>query len=1377
MAQNKTDAYRKFRYYEGVCSSGDFIKEIAKVLALGVKSDPIKDADGNIDVPGQVLISKNWDIVYPRCTSIGTDKNKAANLYINSTDEPLSAEQIYTNNANYLSVNDYVDKINNQVSQITNTVVLKATNTPVNETIKKDDLSVSNDVNKATHTMYVQFYMPKYLANPEEYPLDAELKGITPQLITKEMYQKARKSTAYVTYDLSKLAREENVVDKKDHWNEKYKFITSEIRKELVDAVSDKYTVEELYVEDGSLILNQLVNICNIEDFVMPGPNANGVLNDSYFTITKSYLTTIKNQNKEVYDFIFNICGNKSTFTEADYDIIDEMRFHISYIEDENKNSTNDKNTGHCVVSLQFKKNVEIFTINTKESQDRTDPNRTINAAYLDVEGEYGHKSISDIYPELYAEGRYIPLNDYVDYPSHTAVTFTKKLSFSLEKVVDENILYGTVVIRFNYDKSVNYVDLSSLKITDSVSLPNNHYCLIRMFDVPADDFSGPKANIYDNNGNITKQNSHASPWSKLSWYRDFEEIMMDSIDEDVSITSVTDGTLLVPLETVGLTSDTRLSYWINCNNDRATIVVMGNPSLDYERDRHVISSCYLGRIDSFDNSITDVSGNFALYTSSSTTPCKTEMSTNDTQYHIKYQDDEAENAILIKENNTTERKKFIEHIIDIGGKMQFTKFEENGLNVYYLTLTGNKFFNEREMPRYAICHQSEIDKEAYNNLSEQEKTRYIDQTNGKYVKYDFIPLTNDVNKPVYYAPVTHRQFIYGTSDSRSNQVALYIPIQGTIANQPKTTRDQYYVLFNFGYYEQKFVITSGITRDSFGNVIGIEHVDSYGKNTSDGTTSVSMYHTRSKAFYQKHQFLFATTEEYMSKVMYGKSSYTGEYYADRIKITHGNDGPRGILSDTLAIDSSSLYPRDELVINKDFEKDPNELEETFIYFPITAPFSPLSDGPNARYGIAIKKSEREPEYTDDEKILNIAINELDARMDNLRSVNKDTILPDTVNGCAIYWKVNENVVNRDGDIIDPANWIEDITGTNRVRIANIDGTIQYITCNPIDAHNVDITIADSEQVMNHLGKMETSIFVKQRSSQPLFTMNDDEKATNLNTVTLSKADGKKTLKFLSHVVVSSLDTTAMNATKIYYGYSNQELGLEDTSLNKKASYVYIVDDGTGLADRIHKYPYYDMFININKPIAIGTIDSPIANIKNKTIDIENANPEKYLNIFIMSEGKEAVEYTTTENGKEVTKTIFNENLVGYTSILLNNEKIDTTDNTCEVSIYDLLQYPTTIFTYTGGVMNTETQGIISDSSIKQNLSEIYHTYQTPYLINIRRDSRYDNAVFVTVSMEKYKNLFNDTNDPVDITNSNKLTIPDTYCIDDLNIAVDFKSK
>ena len=40
------------------------------------------------------------------------------------------------------------------------------------------------------------------------------------------------------------------------------------------------------------------------------------------------------------------------------------------------------------------------------------------------------------------------------------------------------------------------------------------------------------------------------------------------------------------------------------------------------------------------------------------------------------------------------------------------------------------------------------------------------------------------------------------------------------------------------------------------------------------------------------------------------------------------------------------------------FEKNPDECEETFVYFPITAPYSPLSDSPNATDGLAIKKQE-----------------------------------------------------------------------------------------------------------------------------------------------------------------------------------------------------------------------------------------------------------------------------------------------------------------------------------------------------------------------------------------------------------------------------------
>jgi hypothetical protein len=216
---------------------------------------------------------------------------------------------------------------------------------------------------------------------------------------------------------------------------------------------------------------------------------------------------------------------------------------------------------------------------------------------------------------------------------------------------------------------------------------------------------------------------------------------------------------------------------------------------------------------------------------------------------------------------------------------------------------------------------------------------------------------------------------------------------------------DTHTIIVSFGYYQEKFIITSGVARDVFGNVIDVDKVKDYGANTSDGVTSIMMYHTRSKAYYQKHHMLFATTEEYMSKVMYGKSSYTGEYYADRIKITHSNDGPRGTLDDLLVIDSSSLYALDELVINKEFEKDPDEYEETFIFFPITAPYSPLSDSPNARYGLAIKKEEVEPKYTSEDIILKLAMQSLSNFTEHWKNVETDIFPRDTVDACSVYWK------------------------------------------------------------------------------------------------------------------------------------------------------------------------------------------------------------------------------------------------------------------------------------------------------------------------------------------------------------------------------------
>ena len=105
MAANANDEYKVFKYYEGMCSSSDFPKEIAKILALGVKSKAVKDIDGNILEEPYILRSKNWDIVYPKPDS---------NLRIDPDN---------------ITTEEYVAKIENQINKISDTVILRTDTT------------------------------------------------------------------------------------------------------------------------------------------------------------------------------------------------------------------------------------------------------------------------------------------------------------------------------------------------------------------------------------------------------------------------------------------------------------------------------------------------------------------------------------------------------------------------------------------------------------------------------------------------------------------------------------------------------------------------------------------------------------------------------------------------------------------------------------------------------------------------------------------------------------------------------------------------------------------------------------------------------------------------------------------------------------------------------------------------------------------------------------------------------------------------------------------------------------------------------------------------------------------------------------------------
>lgn len=932
MASNtKKDEIKIFRYYEGLCSSDDFPKELAKVLALGVQQDAVTDSDGSIVVNASVIRSKNWDIVYPAPDS--------------SFDET------------HMTPDEYKSKIEEQVNKINDTVILKTTTTAKEESNLRDQFAVDSeeaDVIQHGRTMYLEIYKPTYIADPENYPLDCERQGVTPRVVTKDMWIEKFKNHVGVEeilndqFDTARIKDSNNGQAQIDRNSIEY------------DQVGDNSSVIGITQDECYRYVNELSRVTNSSYSIPNGQNATSTTS---VMIDTGMLAKIKQDSPSLYNLIL------SNFQSEPYNSI--LRINVVF-------SVNTVATASALATytIQMTARLNRITYTVKKGTTIT----------------LKHTPVGSFIPELFIESAYIPIDTdyYTTYLSGAGVaTVTFNENFTFERSTD-----GILVIRYEYK-----VDGEKI-ITSRDTLKNNHYVLMRLFDNLNEEGTGPAENIYNTEGVVIQTNSHASPWSKLSWYMDFEEVMLDTIDADTPINTVADGSVFLPLETPGLTGDTKLQYWINTNNDRFSLIVMGNASLDYSRDRHLISSCYCGAIDSFEGSVLDISGNFALFTSSSTEPCMTLLESektyvNQSTFSYGPTDFEAERAAgdLADDYNM-----FINNI-------SYRTMAVPGQLEYIITLPeSNQFFKTDDWPNYM----------------------FIDKMTG-------LPLT-----PL--RPAATRMF---TMESGKSNL-LTITITATDFQQNFTGAE---ILVNFGYYAEKYVTISGVSRDAFGNVVNVQKENSYGRNTSDGVTSISMYHSRSKAYYQKHHMLFATTEEYMSKVMYGKSRYTGEYYADRIKVTHGNDGPRGTLSDLLVIDSASLYPLDELVINKEFEKDPNENEETFVYFPITAPYSPLSDSPNARYGLAIKKEEAEPPIGDEDDLIAKVIQYLTMIAENQWTPTEVDITPleivskvrDKNNRTAdIYWKVPPYSSTE----YNPATGLYDSLGQDykAVRIAVING-------------------------------------------------------------------------------------------------------------------------------------------------------------------------------------------------------------------------------------------------------------------------------------------------------------------------------------------------
>lgn len=898
--------YKSYRYYEGLCSTKDIVKELAKVLSIGVRSNEVKDTEGNTLLPPFILQSKNWDIVYPK---------------------PDSSINIDWDN---MTADDYKAKILNQVNQISDTVILKTETTPVEVSKATDDLVEDSDVLKESLTMYLEIYKPTYIANPEEYPLDCEREGVIPKVITKDMYKDA----------LNTSKRVEEIITLQEN---SCCSITS------LDE-TNKNTIIYTTASEFKLIISKIIAIYgeNAEREGFYAPTIAGA-STAELEFDKTKILEIKAKDNDLYSAI------RSTLNVDDnqFQSFTTLKFQAIY-----------ENDDRYVLSIEAVTSKDVYTV---------------YGTYTAKEVLATENVITDIIPEFYIDGVYIPIDS--SYWQYDPTVLNNRGIQFIRPITGDITTNGNIVIRYDIEKSPQN------EVSERTQILNNHYLLMRLFDDLNDEGDGPSETTYNNKGEVVVQRAHVSDFCKLSWYQDFEEIYQDEVDADVSTNTISDGTLLVPLQTAGLNGETKIRYWLNTNNDRFDLIVMGNPSLDYLRDRHLISACYCGKIDSFDFSINDTAGNFALFVSSSTEPCKSELVKEKNYSIIEYTGDDY---------TSTDFKTFLQNAYS-------NKCIEN-VTEYYVQLPDGRYYNKSLWPKYIILDSDGL-------------------------------------------PVTEMKTVYQINYVEDNQAVISI----------HQAYDSSYTLYiGYPYYEEKVVLTSGVERDMFGNVVDVQKTDTFGLNTSDGTTSVMMYHTQSKAYYQKHHMMFTTTEEYMSKVMYGKSMYTNEYYADRIKITHGNDGPRGMLNDMLVIDSSSLYPFDELVINKDFEKDPEEYEETYVYFPVTAPFSPLSDSPNARYGVAIKKNEVEPDFADEQKIVEIAMDELQLLADESWWGISSNIYPlsKTSNGSTVLWS-----------IVPDSQWIGEQTNKtdyDPIEIKLISTGLKGDSTTPLTAEVIDSSMLTS---------------------------------------------------------------------------------------------------------------------------------------------------------------------------------------------------------------------------------------------------------------------------------------------------------------------------
>lgn len=460
-----------------------------------------------------------------------------------------------------------------------------------------------------------------------------------------------------------------------------------------------------------------------------------------------------------------------------------------------------------------------------------------------------------------------------------------------------------------------------------------NHYHInARIFDHYDYVTEKPKGKVVnESTGIVIDEGAHVSNWSKLSWYKDFKEFLVDELDGDPGTDNVSDGIVFAFIETPGIYGELPIQYWLSVTNDRLAMVLMGEPSINY--DNYLTSFAYVGKVASFEGGVNDTAGNFALTTGSSTIPCVANPNLDPIvelpQFTFK---------VLSNDFTSTNYGK---SVAGVSPKNQ-AQTHTISYKVVAVNEHGRALATEERQATYIWKYNSssgasEMPEDTRANNFALTFTKIpANATHVQLYRKDVITQVSSMNKTttnwLFEKELTREVALAGdyTPDLFLTDTTKPVPVSNYDASKAGVVRDQ-------------------LT----GAVIEVKFPSQWGVNTATGVTDVSMYKARSGdgTYFQRHQTSFITPEEFMQKDAFNPSRWTNKFHLSPLYIVHGYDGYRGWLDGVVAVDDSSIVHLDELIVNKGQAN-----EEIYKYFKVTAPFSLMQNSANTNYGIGIKK-------------------------------------------------------------------------------------------------------------------------------------------------------------------------------------------------------------------------------------------------------------------------------------------------------------------------------------------------------------------------------------------------------------------------------------